>query len=205
MAKAEKVVDAAAVEQVKATTAKKEPVVETVTMDDGRVVDFTGKKKLIKESLIDAASGEIKVRLDWRNGETRIFTVPTALLAKFAAHGAEQKLGDEISGVEAIEDCVQAVDELIERLNKGEWSLKRDASGLNGASILARALVEVYGKSPEQIRAFLSTKSAAEKSALRESPKLRDVIAKLEAEKAAKRKDKAPIDTDALLGGLEGL
>lgn len=182
--------------------AKAETSVETVTMDDGRVVEFTGKKKLIKTSIF-GADGVVTIRLDWRNGETRTFPVPASLLLKFAAHGAEQKLGDEIAGVEAVEDCVQAVDELIERLNSGEFNQKREANGLNGASILAKALVKAYNKTPEAIRAFLSTKSAAEKSALRDSAKLRPIIAELEAEKASKRKNK--VDTDQLLAGLDSI
>ena len=76
---------------------KTETQVETVTMTDGRVVDFAGKRKLLKESSV-SADGKVQVRLDFRNGETRLFTLPDSLLTKFAAHGAEQKLGDEIAG-----------------------------------------------------------------------------------------------------------
>lgn len=179
---------------------KKEAAVETVTMADGRVVEFAGKRKLLKESLQDA-DGNVQVRLDFRNGETRLFTIPSSMLAKFAAHGAEQKLGDEIAGLNDVDDCVIAVDELIDRLYNGDWSIKREASGMAGTSVLVRALVEHTGKTVEAIKGFLSGKSQAEKVALRNNPKIKPIVERIEAEKAAKS---SKVDTDAMLGELEG-
>ena len=181
-------------------SAKIETQVETVTMTDGRLVDFAGKRKLLKESSV-TADGKVQVRLDFRNGETRLFTLPDALLNKFAAHGAEQKLGDEIAGLTDTEDCVLAVDELIDRLYNGEWSVKREANGMAGTSVLVRALVEHTGKTVEQIKQFLNGKSQAEKVALRNNPKIKPIVERIEAEKASK---KANVDTDAMLGELEG-
>lgn len=178
---------------------KTETQVVTVTMTDGRVVDFAGKRKLLKDSSVNA-DGKVQVRLDFRNGETRLFTLPDNLLPKFAAHGAEQKLGDEIAGLDDVEDCVLAVDELIDRLYNGEWSIKREANGMAGTSVLVRALVEHTGKTVEQIKQFLSGKSQAEKVALRNNPKIKPIVERIEAEKASK---KANVDTDAMLGELE--
>ena len=179
---------------------KTETQVETVTMTDGRVVDFAGKRKLLKESSVNA-DGKVQVRLDFRNGETRLFTLPDNLLAKFAAHGAEQKLGDEIAGLNDVEDCVLAVDELIDRLYNGEWSVKREANGMAGTSVLVRALVEHTGKTVDAIKTFLAGKSQAEKVALRNNPKIKPIVERIEAEKASR---KANVDTDAMLGELEG-
>lgn len=181
-------------------SAKTETQVETVAMTDGRVVDFAGKRKLLKESYV-TADGKVQVRLDFRNGETRLFTLPDNLMAKFAAHGAEQKLGDEIAGLTDTEDCVLAVDELIDRLYNGEWSVKREANGMAGTSVLVRALVEHTGKTVDAIKQFLSGKSQAEKVALRNNPKIKPIVERIEAEKASK---KANVDTDAMLGELEG-
>ena len=178
---------------------KTETQVVTVTMTDGRVVDFAGKRKLLKDSSVNA-DGKVQVRLDFRNGETRLFTLPDNLLPKFAAHGAEQKLGDEIAGLDDVEDCVLAVDELIDRLYNGEWGIKREANGMAGTSVLVRALVEHTGKTVEQIKQFLSGKSQAEKVALRNNPKIKPIVERIEAEKASK---KANVDTDAMLGELE--
>ena len=180
--------------------ATKETQVETVKMDDERLVDFPGKRQLQKSSTI-TADGRVEVRLDFRNGETRLFTLPDNLLNKFAAHGAEQKLGDEIAGLNDVEDCVLAVDELIDRLYNGEWSIKREANGMAGTSVLVRALVEHTGKTVDAIKTFLAGKSQAEKVALRNNPKIKPIVERIEAEKASK---KANVDTDAMLGELEG-
>lgn len=188
---------------------KNEPQIETVTMEDGRVVDFPGKRRLLKESRV-TAEGAVQVVLDFRNGATRTFTVPDNLMAKFAAHGAEQKLGDEIAGLKGadgkdadIEDCVLSMDELIDRLYNGEWNQRKEANGLAGTSVLIRALVELYAgaRTVEQIKAFLTGKTQAEKLALRNSGKVKPIVEKLEAEKAAKA---SKIDGDALLAGLDG-
>lgn len=170
-----------------------------VTMTDGTVVEFNKKQKLVKTSTIDDA-GNISVRLDFRNGETRNFVPRSDMIARFAAHGIEQKLGDAIAGENDIGDAVLSVDDLIARLNEGEWNITRSAGAFAGTSILIQALVEASGKSVDEIKAFLQPKTQAEKLALRRSAKLRPIVERLEAEKASK--SKTTVDTDALLGEL---
>lgn len=180
--------------------AKAQTEVKTVTMTDGRVVEFPGKRKMQKAVKIDA-DGFLEGTFDFANGETRNFILAPGkpLVNDFAIHGIKQKFGDEIAGLEEVDDCVEAIDDLILRLNKGEWSEKREGGAMAGASILAKALVEWSGQSLEAIRAFLSTKTNAEKLALRNDPEVAGIVARLEAEKAAK----APkIDTASILSGL---
>lgn len=171
--------------------------VEKVSMPDGRVVEFAGKRKLLKETLIEG--NDVSVRLDYRNGETRLFKVPTELMLKFAGHGAEQKLGDETAGVEDVDDMVIYVDELMDRLSKGEWSTRREGSPFAGTSVLLRALVQLSGKTVEQVKEFLTGKSPAEKMALRNSPRVKPIVEKLEAEKVSKA---SKVDAEALLNTL---
>lgn len=185
--------------------AKKETVITTVKMTDGSVVEFAGKRKMLKESSI-TPEGQVQVRLNFLSGEFRVFTVPADLVSKFAAHGAEQKLGDELAGLKGanggeadIDDCVLAIDDLINRLYEGQWSVKRASNGLAGTSVLIRALVESTGKSIEQIRAFLTGKTMADKLALRGNPKIKPIIDRMEAEKAS---SKPSVDTDAMLDEL---
>jgi hypothetical protein len=85
-----------------AAAASPTPISEKVTLTDGRVVEFAGKRKLLKETIVDGTS--VSVRLDFRNGETRTFTVPADMVLRFAGHGAEQKLGDETAGVDDVDD-----------------------------------------------------------------------------------------------------
>jgi len=174
-----------------------ETVRTPVTMTDGRIVEFTTKQKLSKTTTI--ADGQVSVQLDFRNGATRTFVIPSAMLLQFAGHGAEQKLGDAIAGEETLEDGVEAVDDLIARLNAGEWLAKRQSGAFAGQSILIQALVEASGKSVEDIRAFLSTKNHAEKLALRKAASIAPIIARLEA---AKPKKESNVDTGALLADL---
>lgn len=174
--------------------AKAPTAIETVTMNDGRIVDFAGKRKMLKSS-----AGN-QVRFDFRNGETRLFTIPADMTLKFATHGAEQKIGDEAAGLDDVDDIVLAVDELIDRLYAGEWGIKREANGMAGTSVLAKALCELTGKSREQIKDFLGKKTQAEKVALRNSAKVKPIIERIESEKASKG---TKVDTDALLGELD--
>ena len=182
-----------------AAKAKAETVITTVTMDDGRVVEFAGKRRLQKEALVE--DGKVKIRLDFVNGETRIFTIPDAMLQKFAAHGAEQKLGDEVAGLKDIDDAILAIDNLMERLTAGEWNVKRDGDGLAGTSVLVKALVESTGQDVAKVKAFLKDKTQAQKVALRNNPKIKPIVERIEAEKAAKSAG-GNVDTDALLGEL---
>ena len=176
---------------------------ELVTMTDGRIVTFTPKRKVVKESFIttDAAAGEVsvQVRLDFRNGETRLFTIPATFLHKFAAHGAEQKLGDAMSGLASVEDGVMAVDELIDRLYQGEWNASRAASEFAGASVLVRALAELKSQPIDKVREFVKTKSQAERTALKNVPAVKAIIERIESEKVAKA---GGVNTDELLAGL---
>lgn len=181
------------------------PTKTPVFMEDGSTVEFGAKQRLLKTSTVDNDSGAVSVRLDFSNGKTLSFSMSPDMILQFAAHGAEQKLGDAIAGVAEIDDAVEAVAELITRLNAGEWTVRREKGSGAGASILLRALVEVSGKDVETIRAFLATKSQAEKMALRRSDKLSTVIARLEAEKVSKTPAKDAVDTDALFGELDSV
>lgn len=158
-------------------TRKTKTEVTQVQMKDGRTVGFAGKRKMVKETLIDEKklvvdgdtvtleTGAVSVRLDFRNGETRTFTAPVSLIAKAVGHGFEQKLGDETAGEEKVDDMVIAVDDLIEHLAKGEWGVAREGGGFSGASIVIRAIMEASGKDLQTVKDFLQKKLDAAKAA----------------------------------------
>lgn len=171
--------------------------VEVVKMTDGRDVEFVGKRKLLKDTIIEG--GNVAVQLDFRNGQTRRFALPSGLVLQFAGHGAEQKYGDETAGVEDIDDMILAVDELDGRIQKGEWTQKREGGSFAGTSVLLRALVEFSGKTAEQVKEFLTGKSQAEKMALRNAAKIKPIVDRLEQEKLSKA---AKVDTDGLLAQI---
>lgn len=181
--------------------AKSKTEYEVVKMDNGDEVQFPGKRRLLKGSEV-ADDGSIVTTFHFRNGEVRQFKLHPShdLMARFAAHGIEQKIGDEVAGMDDVEDMILAIDEILARLEEGQWAAKRESSGLAGTSVLARALIKTTGKTPEEVKSFLSTKSNAEKMALRQNAKIAPVIAEMEAGK--KRKVKEAVDTEALLGEL---
>ncbi len=179
---------------------KAEKNVETVKMQDGRAVDFAGKRQMLKDA--NAGDNYAEVRFDFRNGETRTVRVEASnpLFTRYAAHGIAQKIGDEAAGEKDVDDAVLSIDDLIARLAKNEWTTKKEGGGMGGTSVLLRALVEATGKTTEQIKAFLANKSQAEKIALRNSKKYKPIVDRIEAEKASKA---AKIDTSAMEAELE--
>jgi hypothetical protein len=188
-----------------AAAKKAKTEVKKVVMADGREVEFAGKRRLLKTAEISEDGFDVTIRLDFVNGETRSLTLAAnkPLFAKFAAHGMLQKLGDEVAGLDDVEDMVIAEEELIARLEAGEWGAERtkgEGNALAGLSVLAKALVQVSGKTAEQVRAYLKTKNNSEKLALRANPTIKPVIEELEAKK--KQKPKEEIDTNSLLDEL---
>jgi hypothetical protein len=185
-----------------AAAAKKTREVEKVKMSDGREVEFVGKRKMVKETIIEGTN--VSVRLDFRNGETRTFKIPDTLLLKSAGHGMEQKLGDETAGEEDVDDMVAAVDDLIGRLEKGEWKTQREGGGFSGASLLVKALMEVTQKDKATVQNFLKAKVDAGATypklaaAFEEDDTVGPVIKRLRKEKAAS----TGVNTKELLGGL---
>ncbi len=188
-----------------ATPSDTKASVETVKMQDGRLVDFAGKRKLLKSSEVAADGNAVTTVLDFRNGETRKVTLTkdSALVLRFAGHGVEQKLGDETAGIDDVDDCVIAVDDLLSRLGKGEWTIRTDGKGFAGSSVLAQALVEYTGKTAEQVRELMKGLSQAEKMGLRADPEIKPIIDKIEAAKAAKAGGAKGVDTKAILGKLK--
>jgi hypothetical protein len=205
---------------------KRPPVEYTkVKMTDGREVDFAGKKKMVKEVLFSADAGTwvtepdpqahqfVKVRFDFRNGETREISPPEGLLLQFIGHGVSQKVGDETAGEEDVDDMVVAVDKIIEKLNAGSWTTREAGESFSGASIVIKALMEASGKTMAEIKAYIEGKLEAAKAkgesltraqlyASFRNPKSKVgiIVRRLEEEKAAKS---TVVDADAELATLQ--
>lgn len=192
-------------EGVQAKPTKAKPAVELVTMADGRQVEFAGRRKMLKDYKIEG--DVVTILLDFRNGETRNIVLPPSLIPQFAAHGALQKYGDETAGEDDVDDMVLLVDELDERIQKGEWSIQREGGSMSGTSVLIKALMEYGNRSLEQVKAFLKDKTQQEKLALRNNSSkansagltIKSIVQRLEEEKIAKA---AKVNTDEMLAGL---
>lgn len=198
---------------------------EAVKMSDGRTVIFPKSRKMQKEALFDSKGHWIGTRFDFRfeigeeypentltvaapepqdkvkvNGEAR------SALHQLAAHGSLQKFGDYAAGSGEKgepadpEDMFEAVQKGIEQFVEGNWSERREGSGMSGTSVLLRAMVELSAgkKSVDDTRAYLKTLNKKQKDALRDDPRLRPIIDRIEAKKKAKAEH---IDTSSLLQG----
>lgn len=211
-----------------AEVVKTKAEVLAVTMSDGRVVNFVGKRKVNKETLIDESkieldeaagilqiqAGAVSVRMDFRNGETRTLPLGLGLFAKFAGHGGEQKYGDELASTAdkplSEEDMVLAIDDLHSVLSAGKWGRGRaeGGGGVSGAGVVVRAIMEASGKSMQEVKDFLQKKLESNKELTRqalyaafraEGTPTAPIIERMEKDKAKK----APaIDAAGALGEL---
>lgn len=192
------------------------PEVVKVQMEDGREVSFTGKATMLKEVENDVEGQPAAVRFDFRNGAVRRYRfVGSPLLLQLAAHGAKQKIGDSTVKAEDTDDMVLAVEDMIKRLEAGNFNAERAAGdGFSGASIVIKALVEATGKTVEEIKAWLEGKLEAAKAAgqnltrndlyqgfRKPGTKTAAIITRLEEEKRAKA---TKLDGDDLLSELAG-
>jgi len=133
-------------------------------MEDGRDVEFAGSRAVLKEGVVilndgavvefDSATdeqkshGKLGVRMDFRDGGTRVYPIRPDMTSQHAIHGAKQKYGDELAGHKSDdpEDWRVTLDELHEQLHdKGDWYAERQP-GQAGISVLIKALMEFNEK-----------------------------------------------------------
>lgn len=209
------------------STAKKVTAVVDVTMTDGRVVAFPGKRKVQKEALLDTSKfytdaggaltvedGAVSIRMDFRNGETRTIPLPLSLLLDFAGHGGLQKFGDELASPAdkpmSEADMVIAIDDLNAVIQSGKWGKGRATGGgsVSGASIVVQAICEATGKDLATVKAYLQKKLDSDPDLTRKAlydsfrvagTKTGEIIARIEAANLQKN---AKVDADAELASI---
>ena len=151
--------------------------------------------------------------LEFRHGEVlRIHPESLAPEIQRAAmlHGLKQKLVDAAAisrdtatgRAATITTKYEAVREIFDRIT-GEnpsWNKPRAGGAGGQGGLLARAIARYKSVPVEAAKAYLDRLTDAQKQALRVDPRIATVINELRAESAKP----AGIDTDALLGGLDG-
>ena len=192
--------------------AKKAPTVYTdIQMSDGRTVKFAGKRQMQKESIVSEDGKSVNVRFDFRNGQSRnyVVTLDDPLLLRLAAHGAENKIGDETYAESTIDNQVLAVETMIQRLKDGSWTVGKKSVDPGTSSIILQALMEASGKSLEFVKSMIEKKLETTEGLTRkelfdsfrvEGTKTKPIIDRLEAEKIAKAKPK--VSGDEFLSSL---
>lgn len=157
---------------------KRKPDIEAIVMRDETTGTETGVK------LAFANGQELTIGVDALSA-----TIQRAALI----HGLKQKLVDAAAisrdtatgRAATIETKYDAVREVFDRLIAGEWNKRREGGG-NSGGLLKRALVELYAgrKTEDQIAAWLETKDAKAKAALRIEPRVAEIIERMKAETA---------------------
>lgn len=169
----------------------------------------TTQKKDIEASIADDGT----LVLAFRHGEVlRVHpeTLNPEIQRAALLHGLKQKLVDAAAisrdtatgRAATIQTKFEAVKEIFDRIT-GEnpsWNKPR-AGGAGGAGgLLARAIARYKGVEVAAAKAYLDRLTDAQKQALRVDPRIATIINELRLESAKP----AGIDTDALLGGLDG-
>jgi hypothetical protein len=210
--------------------APKRPVTEyeAVTMQDGRVVQFPGKTRLLKEIVFGTEEMEVGVQCDFRNGQSLTAWVPQQHLLYSAGHGFSQKLGDGVAGAKdehgqpiSDEDRFLAIEALYNQIFNGEWN-QRSSGGeaVSGASFVIQAICEAKRLSLNVVKKWLDnklksnekrwveggqkgpkpTRKALYATFRQPGSKTGAIIIRLEAEKAARN---APLESaDAMLDDI---
>lgn len=211
-----------------AKAAKKKTEYIKVKMEDGRDVEFPVTRKVSAEVLTDSTGASTGVRFDFVNGSTRslmVAALPATIVNYSACHGLKQKVADDWAGAKdeagqpaTIDDIVLMCDDMLARLSRGEWSLQRAAGdSMAGASIVIQAIAAVYGKTANEVKAYLDSqletmKKAAEAAGAtpptrqklyatfrKPGSAIAKKIAEIEAERAAKN---SVGNAEDLLAGL---
>lgn len=187
-----------------AADTKKKTVYVDVTMKDSnadgtpRVVKFPESAK-VKKEILELEGKPHGVRFDFKNGESVTVTIDQIvqwnLLERFAVHGASQKFGDAYAGDKDVDDAFESFSEVLTVAAAGKWS-EETVGGGGGSSVLLKALVELTGKTIEEVRTILGGTSQKEKLGLRQDPRIASIIQRIEAEKAG------AVDTSKALGAL---
>lgn len=118
--------------------------------------------------------------------------VSPEMVTMLALHGASQKIGDSYagakdSGTDPIAYAREAINDTINQLYAGDWSVTRTGSGAPRVTQLVQAFSIVTGKTLEESQEFISALNDEEKAALQKKAKIAATVAQLKAEQAVKR------------------
>lgn len=110
------------------------------------------------------------------------------MLKDLAKHGASQKIGDAAASCSKDEEYSRAFEQMssvADNLVKGLW--KAEGSGGSGTGILAEALAEITGKKLEAVQKAIEAADEEKLKTWRSKPKVKAVVARISAERAAAR------------------
>lgn len=139
------------------------------------------KKALIENNHVVGAVFEF---VNGTKLEIRFNQLPDSILEQLTGHGLLQKIGDAYSGSGGdVRTAIDQAEAVIASLTKGDWSTRGEGDG----GMLLAALIEYFkGKqSEEAVRAKFKEMDDDEKKNLKKHPKIKLLMAQLQAERAA--------------------
>lgn len=135
------------------------------------------------------------------------------MLKQCALHGISQKVGDSYANAKtATDDTEMTVEEYVEQcvvagiqqLRDGDWTIRTGTAGPR-VTDLARAIAEATGESEETVAEKLADADSDTKKALRADPAVAPILARIRAERAAKKAKEAESQTgESQLANLLG-
>lgn len=158
------------------------------------------RKSFAKKTIIfDAHEQAIGVKFVFTHGATHIVNLadfPANVRGHAACHGLSQKLGDGYGSAENVETSEQAEGvflELVDVLRGGDWSSKRDAGGM-----IVEAICRVKTVTLEKAAEIWASLPKAEQDEIRADVRIKAEVAKIRAERAAKRASLVTAESSAL-------
>lgn len=127
-------------------------------------------------------SGAVEIHLQFSDGEVMNYLLPISLNSQAAGYGALRKLGDLAIGGTLLPDLKKAVGELFDQWDSGDWRSRRNGPG--GTSVVMKALMAHTGKSADEVRAFLASKTMKQKADIKRLPEVAAIVRGLEKPKA---------------------
>lgn len=183
-----------------------------VQEQDVAAVAAKAKKMSVVETY--GENGAVLYTITFAHGPVHRFAlIPESdMFARFAAHGARQKLGDAGSTKKTPEEAEKAVAALIEAMESGEWSVK--GSGGDGeptGGLLAKALANLYEKELAEVQTYLAGlhEDPKERTKIHNALRAQDAVAK-EIERIRPPKRERKVNESAAqaaaqaLAGLQG-
>ena len=121
--------------------------------------------------------------------------VSPEIVTALMLHGASQKIGDSFAGSESVEEAYADASEVLDQLYAGQWKAAR-AAGEPRTGLLVEALARISGKDVAMCKLAVETMTDDARKALRNDPRIKREIAKINFENADKAVDAETPEVD---------
>lgn len=171
-----------------------------------------------KQSAIETTIENGTITFEFSDGRTLrvyLYTLTPTIREAAVIHGLKQKLCDAAAisrdpatgRAATIDTKYEAVKEVFDRITSadGTWNKQREAGAGGSGGLLLAALARMYAgrKTKEDLVEFLSTKTEAEKAALRGNKTVAEIILSIKTERNLHNLREDGIDANAILDELE--